>query len=235
MMTDSLPAEYDRWHEAFAGQDDPRALRFFDWILALLQVADGESLLDVACGQGAFIEHAARCGLRVSGVDLSEVAVAAARTRLPSADVRVADAQRLPFGDSSMDRVTCLGSLEHFPDPHAGAREIARVLSDEGIAVIFLPNLFFLGHVYFGLRFGTQPSEGEQAFSERYLSTEGWAELLRQSGLAVQSRHPWNHIYATRKVRPVVVRLWNMLSPLVPDHGAYAHAYVCVNDVSLST
>jgi SAM-dependent methyltransferase len=155
------------------------------------------------------------------------VAVEAARARLPGVEVAVADAAKLPFEDASFDRVTCLGSLEHFVDPQAAAREIARVLQDDGKAVILLPNLFFVGHVYFGLRHGAQPSEGGQRFSERYLSTEGWSNLLEGAGLEIRSRYPWNYIYATRKVPPLVILLWNLVSRLVPDNGAYAHAYVC--------
>ncbi len=68
----------------------------------------------------------------------------------------------LPFDDESFDLVTCLGSLEHFPDPAASAKEMKRVLKPGGEALIFVPNLFFLGHIWFGLRHGTQPTEGGQ-------------------------------------------------------------------------
>ncbi len=90
--------------------------------------------------------------------------------------------ESLPFEDDSFDVVTCIGSLEHFPDPAAGAGEMARVLRPGGTAVIFVPNLFFLGHVWFGVSRGTQPSEGGQAFSEIFLSSQGWRELLERGG-----------------------------------------------------
>ena len=163
-----------------------------------------------------------------AGVDVSEVAVEVARKRVPGATVLLGDGQRLPFDDSSFDRVTCIGSLEHFPDPSAGAAEMARVLRPDGQAVVFVPNLFFLGHVWFGVRHGTQPSEGGQAFSEVFLSSEGWTNLLKEAGLEVQSFHAWNFIFASERVRPVVKRAWNALSRFVPRHAAYAFAFVCV-------
>jgi hypothetical protein len=62
---------------------------------------------------------------------------------------------------------------------------------------------FFLGHVWFGLRHGTEPSEGGQDFSETFHTSEGWRSLLEGAGLVVERLKPWNR------------------------HGAYAFAYVC--------
>lgn len=227
-----LPDHYDRWHEerlaSGAAPDlDPRELRFFEWLFGLLGAQERDRLLDVACGQGHFLAYARSRGLDVSGVDVSSVAVEAAKARVPEATVQVANAEQLPFADSSFDRVTCIGSLEHVPDPRAGAAEMGRVLRPGGTAVIFLPNLFFLGHVWFGLRRGTQPSEGGQAFSEMFLSSQGWKELLSEEGLEVRAFHPWNYIFASERVSPVMKKAWNVLSRFTPRHGAYAFAYVC--------
>jgi hypothetical protein len=104
---------------------------------------------------------------------------------------------------------------------------MARVLRPGGSAIIFVPNLFFLGHVWFGVSRGTQPSEGGQAFSEIFLSSQGWQELLSGAGLEVRRFHVWNHIFASERVGPLVTKAWNMLSRFVPRHSAYAFAFVC--------
>jgi SAM-dependent methyltransferase len=49
-------------------------------------------------------------------------------------------AERLPFRDAAFDRVVCKGSIDHFADPVAGMREMARVLRPDGRAVITLHN-----------------------------------------------------------------------------------------------
>ena len=228
-----LRERYDRWHEerlrpGEASAPDPREERFYSWLVGLLSADRGATLLDVACGQGIFLDYARSRGLDVAGVDVSEVAVEVARRRVPGATVLLGDGEKLPFDDASFDRVTCIGSLEHFPDPRAGAAEMARVLRPNGKALVFVPNLFFLGHIWFGVRHGTQPSEGGQAFSEVFLSSEGWTTLLTEAGLEVQSFHDWNFIFASEKVGPVVKRAWNALSRFVPRHAAYAFAFVCV-------
>ncbi len=100
-------------------------------------------MLDVACGQGTFLTAAAAHGLEVAGVDVSDVALAVARERVPAAALQVGSGEQLPYPDESFDYVTCIGSLEHFENPNAGAAEIRRVLRARGRGVIFVPNLFF--------------------------------------------------------------------------------------------
>jgi SAM-dependent methyltransferase len=227
--TERLAAAYDAWHRRHSTdlEVDARSAEFYDWILDLVHVPAGKRLLDVACGSGAFLRQALARGLDVVGVDVSHAAVALAAERLPSAELHVGDAEELPFPEACFDIVTCLGSLEHFPSPERGAAEIARVVRSDGRAIVFVPNLFFLGHVWFGLRHGTQPSEGEQDFSETFLSSEGWRSLLEGSGLIVERWDAWNRIHASKKVGSATMRAWNFASPLVPRHGAYAFAYVC--------
>ena len=199
-----------------------------EWLLDLLEPREGRQLLDVACGQGSLLVRAAARGVQVSGIDVLGVAVSIAKSRLPEgADVRVGDGQNLPWPDSAFDYVTCIGSLEHFPSPNEGARELRRALDGGGRCVVFVPNLFFLGHLWFGLRHGTQPSEGSQQFSEQFLSREGWRDLLTDAGFRVDSVHAWNHIWASDKVSPRTIRAWNALSRFVPQTAAYSFAFVC--------
>jgi SAM-dependent methyltransferase len=228
----ALGSVYDAWHrEHSRGGRDPNKLAFFDWVLDLAAPAEGADLLDVACGDGSFLSVAIDRGVVASGTDLSPVAIEIARTSVPGGDFRVADAEALPYDESSFDVVTCLGSLEHFPNPGKGAAEIARVLRPDGTAVIFLPNLFFLGHIWFGLRQGTQPSEGEQQFSEIFKTSGGWTELLENSNLRVRNWEVWNRIHASPKVSTVTMRLWNILSHVTPRNGAYGFAFVCTKRI----
>jgi len=224
-----LAAAYDAWHRehSAAPEADPEAVAFYDWALDLTAAQPGARLLDVACGSGGFLRRALDRGLVGVGIDFSPHAIGLAGERVPEAELHVGDAANLPFENSSFDVVTCLGSLEHFPSPERGAVEIARVVRPGGRAVVFVPNLFFLGHIWFGLRHGTQPSEGGQDFSETFRTSAGWRSLLEGSGLAVVRWETWNRIHASEKVGPTTMRVWNALSRLLPRHGAYAFAYVC--------
>ena len=104
---------------------EPLAVAFAD----LAGTADRQSALDVGCGPGALTaELVRRLGSPVvSAVDPSQSFVAAARERLPGVDVRMAAAERLPFGDGVFDLVLAQLVVHFMADPIAGLGEMGRV------------------------------------------------------------------------------------------------------------
>lgn len=93
-------------------------------------------ILEIGVGMGADLLRWARAGGRVTGIDLTERAVAFTRRRLAEAglsgDVRVGDAENLPFPDASFDLVWSWGVLHHTPMSTRALREAARVLRPGG-------------------------------------------------------------------------------------------------------
>jgi SAM-dependent methyltransferase len=87
--------------------------------------------LDVGCGAGAALAAlAARVGGdHVAGVDPSAPFLALARARVPAADVRIGEAESLPFADGSFDVVVSQLVLNFMRDAPAGVREMRRVAS----------------------------------------------------------------------------------------------------------
>jgi SAM-dependent methyltransferase len=102
-----------------------------------LPLPHGARLLDAGCGSGRTLDELARYG-RVSGVDLSPEAVAAAWRRGHD-DVQVARVEELPFPDAAFDVVTCLDVVEHTPDDRATLAELRRVTRPGGLAVVTVP------------------------------------------------------------------------------------------------
>lgn len=97
------------------------------------------SVLDVGCGTGMLSERllGAFPSCRLAGVDLSPAMVERARTRLAGrAEVREADAERLPFHDGAFDLVVCNDSFHHYPDPDRAAFQMWRVLRKGGALVL---------------------------------------------------------------------------------------------------
>lgn len=97
------------------------------------------SVLDVGCGTGMLSERllSAFPSCRLTGVDLSPAMVERARARLAGrAEVREADAERLPFHDGAFDLVVCNDSFHHYPDPDRAAFQMWRVLRKGGALVL---------------------------------------------------------------------------------------------------
>src|SRR5262249_21751469 len=95
-------------------------------------------ILEVGCGQGRVLREWGELGARpevLAGGDLRTEAIEAARSRWPEVDLRVADAQRLPFVAESFDLVavfTVFSSILEGKIAKTVATEIARVLKPGG-------------------------------------------------------------------------------------------------------
>ena len=100
----------------------------------------GKTTLDVGCGGGILAEAMAQRGARVTGIDLSEKALAVARLHQVesgvSVDYRLIAAEALaPEAAGSFDVVTCMELLEHVPEPASTVAACARLVSPGGIVV----------------------------------------------------------------------------------------------------
>ncbi len=143
-----------------------------------LRLDHGERFLDVGCGWGALVEHAAlRHGARAVGITVSANQLAAARARLAraggiDAEVR-ADDYRTVGADAPFDKVASVGMMEH----------VGRARLDAYFAAIhrlLRPGGLFLNHAiaYAGGRGGTLPwaRQAGGGFIWRYVFPDG--ELL---------------------------------------------------------
>jgi 2-polyprenyl-3-methyl-5-hydroxy-6-metoxy-1,4-benzoquinol methylase len=129
--------------EAFGediGQNSWHTAEEQDRFLAWLELAPGQTLLDVACGAGGpALRIAVRTGCSVAGIDIHEQAVKTARVLAAEhglaerADFRAADASvALPFPDASFDAITCIDAINHFPDRPQLIAEWVRLLKPGG-------------------------------------------------------------------------------------------------------
>ncbi|MFC3999370.1 TRM11 family SAM-dependent methyltransferase [Nocardiopsis sediminis] len=118
----------------------------------------GQQVLDPCCGAGTLLIEAHHLvpGTTLLGFDLDPAARRAARLNATGTPVAIgrADAAALPLPDRSIDRVLCNPPWGDQVDARGGLagrperwwRELARVLSGDGRAVVLLPDAHGLGH-----------------------------------------------------------------------------------------
>ena len=106
MSWEMVDEGWGRRASEFATLSEPANTREYLCVHQHLGVAQGDRLLDMACGAGLAIELAAIRGALCAGIDASNRLVAVAQDRSPSADIRVGDMEALPWEDGSFDIVT---------------------------------------------------------------------------------------------------------------------------------
>ena len=121
--------------EAWAANEDQQTPTY-EAALARVRLAEGDRVLDIGCGSGAFLRLAADRGANVAGVDASDALIEVARRRLPDADVGLGDMEALPFGDDEFDLVTGFNSFFFAGDIVAALREAGRVARADAPVVI---------------------------------------------------------------------------------------------------
>mgnify|MGYP001812546173 FL=1 len=98
--------------------------------------ASRSKLLEIGCGTGANLRERSSQWTSSVGIDLELRALAyCSGLRVVQADAQAA----LPFADTTFDAVVLLDVLEHLADPGYLVREIGRVLTRGGAAVIMVP------------------------------------------------------------------------------------------------
>jgi ubiquinone/menaquinone biosynthesis C-methylase UbiE len=127
---DAVRSGYEEWAASY-DDHDPSTILDEPLVIALTWPLAGRRVLDVACGTGRYARLLARQGAQVFGADASKNMLR--RSKIPAVQ---ATAERLPFGDSSFDRITCGLLFDHVAELDAPFSEMARLLRRDGRAVV---------------------------------------------------------------------------------------------------
>lgn len=164
---------------------------------SILEIKDGERVLDVGCGRGRHSWEACRkADCLVYALDIETGELDYARQMLVGMDeegesrgkwvVIRGNTMSLPFPDASFDKIICSEVLEHVPDDEQSISEMARVLKDDGALAISVPNYL--------------PEAICWKLSRDYHDCPGGHVRIYKTGELVYSLHKNNfHIYATRR------------------------------------
>lgn len=105
-----------------------------------LGAVPGTSVVDVGCGTGRAVAELTGRGVRAVGVDRSERMIAAARSRWPEADFRIAEAYELPLPDASVHGYRADKVFHELAEPERAVEEARRVLVPGGRILLVGPD-----------------------------------------------------------------------------------------------
>lgn len=137
-----------RWLLRFA------SLPFLPWRARLAVVPPyraGGWLLDVGCGNGAYLRAMRDLGWEVYGVEIHAETTRRAREAW-GLDVRQGTLEEAGFPDGAFDVITFWHTLEHLPSPRRTLAECLRLLRPGGLVMLETPNLGGPGARLFGGR-----------------------------------------------------------------------------------
>lgn len=100
---------------------------------------DGESILDLGCGNGRYYEFFENRNIKYIGVDNSEKLIEIAKNKYDKDNFILADSLNLPFVDNSFNKIYSIAVLHHFPSKEIRNQflvECRRVLKPDGLLVL---------------------------------------------------------------------------------------------------
>lgn len=153
--------------------------------------ARGLKVLEIGIGMGADYLEWLKAGAYATGIDLSTESVERARRRCELAgyqtDLRVADAENLPFADNTFDVVYSYGVIHHSPDSEKCVREACRVLKPGGQARIMLYHHPSLTGAMLWLRYGLVRGRSLRRSVYDHLESPGTKTYTREEALSLMN------------------------------------------------
>ncbi len=168
------------------------------------EIREGDSVLDVGCGEGRHTFASCRHPCSIYAMDLDMTSLLKTKYILGEMEqkgevegttlILRGDSKRLPFQDGFFDKIICAEVLEHVPDDGQAMAELTRVLRQKGEIAVTVPTLF------------TEKVYGR--LSARYFNTPGGhiriyhpkvlVSLLRKNTLkvyAIRHEHAFHSLY----------------------------------------
>ena len=142
--------------------------------------------LEIGVGLGADHQQLAEAGALLTGIDLTPRAISHTKRRFELmgyiSDLKVADAENLPFDNCSFDAVYSWGVIHHSPDTEKAAHEIYRVLRPGGFAKVMIYHKYSIVGFMLWSRYGLMRLRPFTSLDRIY------AEYLESPGTKTYSR-----------------------------------------------
>jgi ubiquinone/menaquinone biosynthesis C-methylase UbiE len=143
---------FEQWNEELAEKHDldkfynhPNfAFRYIEQkriskLIELAEIVSSDKVLEVGCGAGHILEQIKKGELY--GIDISDIQIQRAKKRLGDKVIlSKAPGEKIPYDDKFFHKILCSEVVEHVLDPREVLKEISRVMKDDGILSLSIPN-----------------------------------------------------------------------------------------------
>jgi len=168
-----------------------------------------QTVLDLGCGNGSFDYASYEC--QIIGIDVM-LNGAGLRRDGKRLQYLQANAHELPLADKSIDAVVCHHSMEHFSNYKQTLGEVRRILKNEGLLWIAVPDGYSFDDALYRL------TDAGHGHVNRFRSAELIGEVQARTGLKlVQCFALFSGFVYLKKPLPGLPSLFGRLMRVLPD------------------
>jgi ubiquinone/menaquinone biosynthesis C-methylase UbiE len=110
--------------------------KMYGQTLEYLDITNKDTILDIGFGNGFMLKKVAKYNpKKLYGIDISEDMLAKVKNKLNDEQIELflADAQKMPFADNSIDKIYTINTVYFWENPLKTIAEIKRVLKPDGL------------------------------------------------------------------------------------------------------
>ena len=154
------------------------------------------NILDLGCGNGTFSYHLSCLeGVKaVTGIDISNIAIAEARKKYPMLIFHEGDIETLSFANESFDFIAVSEVAEHVLDIQTMFKNACRVLKPNGFIFVTTTDFNMLKKIIIAILFWDKYFYPTNPHI-RFFTKETLRAVLIKSGFKI-TKHLWNGTYA---------------------------------------
>lgn len=127
-------AKYD------SGIEGKVSRKFYDAVLAQVDIKPGSNVLDVGCGTGYLLRKMRQqADFAGYGIDVEAEMISVANQACPDMDIQLSSCDATPFEDNMFDVVAACMAYHHFGNKEGFVQEVSRIIKTGGVLHIADP------------------------------------------------------------------------------------------------
>lgn len=201
-----IAKQHEKYSRAYFDQIEDYRYEHEAYIFQFAQFSRfyGKQILEVGVGAGTDFINWCRSGTDAYGIDLTEEAIDNVKHRLKvynltCKELKVSDAENLPYADNYFDLVYSWGVIHHTKNTIKALEEIIRVLKPDGVGKIMIYNRYALHSLSLYIKYGILKLRPFRSLDFIY------SKYQESPGTKVYSKSEIGHILSNYSVKEISI------------------------------